>query len=595
MYSDLDPSQREAVCRDLRPCEIIAGPGSGKTTVLTSRILYLLDHYNLNPSQILVLTFSRSAAVEMKERFLKKSGNKNLSVRFGTFHSVFFHILKETARKDYSIMGQAQRDRLLEHLIKNHYPEENNRPTVEETEKMLRRPPSSFSGRETEAALQKEYRAYLKENGYLDFDDMISECARLLKSDEKVRKYWRSMFRAILVDEFQDVNRQQYEILKILSTGEGLFVVGDDDQSIYGFRGSTPTIMRQFMEDYPDAVRIFLGFNYRCSASVCKASALMIGQNRERVPKEICAVRPPGDKVTLQAFREDREEYRYLRDAMRTLSREELDRTAVILRTNTHVARISSYLAGEGISCREITNPSGPVRSALIRDIEAYQQLALQLKGGELSRSALLRVLNRPERYLLRSALPGERCSPEQLLMRSRENRAAEEAVRDLLRDLHALGRLTPEGFIKYLMDGVGYAEWAVTRLGEREIVESALAELYKESGRARDLRELSQVLRRIPEQRTGASGKGVRVMTMHACKGLEFDRVYLPALNEGIIPGRRCTQPQDFEEERRLLYVAMTRARDHLELLYVTGTRENPRPPSRFLSVYGVRGFVSS
>ena len=231
-------------------------------------------------------------------------------MRFGTFHSVFFHILKETTRKDYSILGQAQRDRFLEHLIKNHYPDENDRPTVEETEKMLRRPPSSFSGRETEAALQKEYRAYLKENGYLDFDDMISECARLLKSDEKVRKYWRSMFRAILVDEFQDVNRQQYEILKILSTGEGLFVVGDDDQSIYGFRGSTPTIMRQFMEDYPDAVRIFLGFNYRCSASVCKASALMIGQNRERVPKEIRAVRPPGDKVTLQAFREDREEYR---------------------------------------------------------------------------------------------------------------------------------------------------------------------------------------------------------------------------------------------------------------------------------------------
>jgi DNA helicase-2/ATP-dependent DNA helicase PcrA len=148
---------------------------------------------------------------------------------------------------------------------------------------------------------------------------------------------------------------------------------------------------------------------------------------------------------------------------------------------------------------------------------------------------------------------------------------------------------------MKYLMDGVGYAEWAVTRLGEREIVESALAELLKEAGRARDLRELSQVLRRIPEQRTGPSGKGVRVMTMHACKGLEFDRVYLPALNEGIIPGRRCTQPQDFEEERRLLYVAMTRARDHLELLYVTGTKENPRPPSRFLSVYGVRGFVSS
>ena len=594
MYSDLDPSQREAVCRDLRPCEIIAGPGSGKTTVLTSRILYLLDHCQFNPSQILVLTFSRSAAVEMKERFLKRAGDRNRSVRFGTFHSVFFHILKESTRKDYSILGQAQRDRLLEHLLKNHYPDENDRPTVEETEKMLRRPPSSFSGRETEAALQKEYRAYLKENGYLDFDDMISECSRLLKSDQKVRDHWRSMFRAILVDEFQDVNRQQYEILKILSTGEGLFVVGDDDQSIYGFRGSTPTIMRQFMEDYPDAERIFLGFNYRCSASVCKASALMIGQNKVRVPKEIRAVRPPGDKVVLRSFRDDGEEYRYLRGAMRALSREELDLTAVIVRTNTHVARISSYLAGEGIPCLGSTNPPAQITSAAIRDIEAYQQLALELKGGALSRSALLRILHRPERYLLRSALTGETCPPEELLLQSRGNPAAEAAVRDLLKDLHVLGSLTPEGFMKYLMDAVGYAEWAVTRLGEKETVEAALRELVRAAGRASDLRQLPQVLRRIPEQRGAPAGKGVRVMTMHACKGLEFDRVYLPALNEGIIPGRRCTQPQDFEEERRLLYVAMTRARDHLELLYVTGTRENPRPPSRFLSVYGVRGFVS-
>ena len=594
MYSDLDPSQREAVCRDLRPCEIIAGPGSGKTTVLTSRILYLLDHCQFNPSQILVLTFSRSAAVEMKERFLKRAGDRNRSVRFGTFHSVFFHILKESTRKDYSILGQAQRDRLLEHLLKNHYPDENDRPTVEETEKMLRRPPSSFSGRETEAALQKEYRAYLKENGYLDFDDMISECSRLLKSDQKVRDHWRSMFRAILVDEFQDVNRQQYEILKILSTGEGLFVVGDDDQSIYGFRGSTPTIMRQFMEDYPDAERIFLGFNYRCSASVCKASALMIGQNKVRVPKEIRAVRPPGDKVVLRSFRDDGEEYRYLRGAMRALSREELDLTAVIVRTHTHVARISSYLAGEGIPCLGSTNPPAQITSAAIRDIEAYQQLALELKGGALSRSALLRILNRPERYLLRSALTGETCPPEELLLQSRGNPAAEAAVRDLLKDLHVLGSLTPEGFMKYLMDAVGYAEWAVTRLGEKETVEAALRELVRAAGRASDLRQLPLVLQRIPEQRGAPAGKGVRVMTMHACKGLEFDRVYLPALNEGIIPGRRCTQPQDFEEERRLLYVAMTRARDHLELLFVTGTRENPRAPSRFLSVYGVRGFVS-
>ena len=595
MYSNLDPSQREAVCCGLGPCEIIAGPGSGKTTVLTERILYLLDHYRFNPSQILVLTFSRSAAVEMRDRFLKKTGDRNRSVRFGTFHSAFFHILKESTRKDYSILGQAQKDRLLEHLIRGHYPDESDRPTIEEMEKILRRTPSSLYGEKEAEAVKRDYHTFLKENGYLDFDDMISECSRLLKSDAKMREHWKSQFRAILVDEFQDINHEQYEILKMLSTGEGLFVVGDDDQSIYGFRGSSPVIMQQFMEDFPGATRIFLTSNYRCSGSVCKASSLMIRQNKSRIGKEISAVRPAGDKTVLRAFKEDRDEYLYLHKAMSALPPGQLDRTAVIVRTNTHVLKISSYLSLQGIPCRGKTSPSKEIVGAVIRDLEAYHLLAMGLREGKIPRNALYRVMNRPQRYLLRSAVPDELSAPEELLLHSAGNLSAEEALRDLLRDLHVLGSLNPDSFVKYVFDAVGYREWAMSHLGEKESVAIALSEIAKTAGGSGDLRELTVRLRMIPEQRSAPSERGVRVMTMHVCKGLEFDRVYLPALNEGIIPGRRCTQPQDFEEERRLLYVAMTRARDHLELLYVTGTRENPRPPSRFLSVYGVRGFVSS
>ena len=595
MYSNLDPSQREAVCCGLGPCEIIAGPGSGKTTVLTERILYLLDYYKLKPSQILVLTFSRSAAVEMRDRFLKKTGDKSRNVRFGTFHSAFFHILKESTRRDYAILGHTQKDRLLEHLIRGHYADESTRPSIEEMEKILRRPPLSYRDAGNAAAVQRDYRAFLKENGYLDFDDMISECSRLLRSDEKARDHWRNEFRAILVDEFQDINREQYEILKILSPGTGLFVVGDDDQSIYGFRGSTPSIMQQFMEDYTGATRIFLSCNYRCSASVCKASALMIGQNKNRIDKEISAVRPPGDKTVLRAFKEDRDEYLYLYKAMSSLTPRQLDRTAVIVRTNTHVLKISSYLSQHGILCHGRTGPSKEILSSVIRDLEAYNMLALGLREGKISRNALYRIMNRPQRYLLRSQVPEELSSPEELLLHSSGNLSAEKALRELLRDLNVLGSLKPDGFVKYLFDAMGYGEWAVSRLGEKETVALTLSEIKKSAVHAGDLRGLTTGLRMIPEQNDRPSGRGVRVMTMHACKGLEFDRVYLPALNEGIIPGRRCSQPQDFEEERRLLYVAMTRARDHLELLYVTGTKENPRPPSRFLSVYGVRGFVSS
>ena len=595
MYSNLDPSQREAVCCGLGPCEVIAGPGSGKTLVLTERILYLLDHYKLRPSQILVLTFSRSAAAEMKERFLKKTGEKNRSVRFGTFHSAFFHILKESTHREYSILGQEQKERLLEHLIRDNYPDENDRPSVEEMEKILRLTSSAAGDRQRREKIQRDYRAFLKENGCLDFDDMILECSGFLRNDAKALAYWRGQFRAILVDEFQDINREQYEILRLLSAGEGLFVVGDDDQSIYGFRGSTPAIMEQFMADYKGASRIFLGSNYRCSASVCKASGLMIRQNKSRIPKQISAARPPGDKTVLRAFREDRDEYAYLLKEISALTPAQMERTAIIVRTNTHVLKISSYLSGHGIACSGRTGPSREILGAVTRDLEAYWLLAAGLRAGNMPRSAFLRVMNRPGRYLLRSALPQENIRPQELLQRNRGNGSTQEALREMLRDLDTLGSLDPQGFVRYLINAMGYGEWAVSNLGEKKAVEFALAELVRESGRARGMEDLIRKMRQFHDRQSAPSSKGVKVMTMHVCKGLEFDRGYLPALNEGIIPGRRCREAAEFEEERRLLYVAMTRARDHLELLYVTGTRDNPRPPSRFLSVYGVRGFVSS
>ena len=594
MNSNLDPSQREAVCCGPGPCEIIAGPGSGKTLVLTERILYLLDHYNLKPAQILVLTFSRAAAAEMKERFLKRAGENNRSVCFGTFHSAFFHILKESTRRDYAILGQTQKERLISHLICNYYPDENDRPQIEEMEKMLRKAPAETADLRV-SAVKRDYRTFLKENGYLDFDDMITKCRRFFLSDPGSLRLWRSRFRAVLVDEFQDINREQYEILKLLSGGEGLYVVGDDDQSIYGFRGSSPSIMQQFMNDFPAASRVFLRNNYRCSGSVCKTAGLLIRQNKNRISKDIMAARPMLDKTVLRGFKEDSDEYRYLYDSIKNLPVEQLDRTAIIVRTNTHVSRISSYLSSHGISCRGKSAPSREILSSVIRDLEAYNDLAAGLKSGRIPRSALYRVMNRPERYLLRSVAAGEYLSPGELLESNRESRKTFNTLKELLRDLDILGTLLPEGFVRYLSGPMGYGSWAANRLGERETVESALLDVLKASRSAGDMETLFEKLRRFPDRMSGTAPRGVRIMTMHACKGLEFDRVYLPALNEGIIPGRRCREPEDFEEERRLLYVAMTRARDHLELLYVTGTADNPRPPSRFLSVYGIRNFVSS
>ena len=619
MNANLDSSQREAVCCSLRPCEVIAGPGSGKTLVLTERIHYLIDHEKIDPSRILVLTFSRAAAAEMKGRFLQKAYERKQGVLFGTFHSVFFHILKESTQVDYALLGQHEKEQLLKQLLRNHFPNPDERPTIEEAEKALRLRSYVLPESASLESLKRDYRTYLRENHYIDFDDMILECRRLLKDHPAARKYWRNRFQAILVDEFQDINAEQYEILRLITSGEGLFVVGDDDQSIYGFRGSDPSIMEQFMADHKDAARIFLRNNYRCSGAICRTSSRLIRANKMRIDKRVEAVRPMGSKTVLRGFTDDSDEYRYLLKSIEAMTPEEQERTAVIVRTNTHVVRIANYLTGHGVRCSGQANPSQQILTVITRDLAAYCELMKGMKAGLLSRQAIYRVMNRPERYLLRSVVSQEYLSPDALLTMAAANKGSFSALTDFLHDLTVLGTLDAEGFVRYLMDAMGYGAWAASHLGNPEAVTAVRSMVLGASASFRDPEMLiKHIAKSVPAAGSGAIGdgqmgsgqaggtrngsglargeqpQGVRIMTMHACKGLEFDNVFLPALNEGIIPVRRCRTPADFEEERRLLYVAMTRARRHLELLYVRGTRDNPRPPSRFLSVYGVRSFVS-
>ena len=593
MRSDLSPSQREAVCCGPGPCEVIAGPGSGKTLVLTERILYLLEHFGIAPSRILVLTFSRSAAVEMKERFMKRTGGSRKGVLFGTFHSVFFYILKESTSREYKLIGGAERDRLLTRLICRYYPDPFDRPSLEEADKMLRT--GAPSGRAQDSGILRDYRTFLKENGFVDFDEMIDGCRKLLEEDERIRDRWSSRFAAILVDEFQDINREQYEILRLLSSGRGLFVVGDDDQSIYGFRGSAPSIMARFITDYPGARRIFLSRNYRCSGCICRTASLLIRENRMRIPKEMTAAGPPGDKTVLRAFTDDSLEFSYLLGEMRKLTGEELDNTAIIVRTNTHAAKIEKYLSGNGIPCSGQVNMSQSILSTAARDLEAYIILTEGMKRDMLPRNSFYRVMNRPQRFLLRSVAPAEFIRPSELCAMSEGTGEYGAGIREFMGDLRTLGTLDPGGFVRFLFNSVGYAEWVTENIGDREQAAFVLDAILHISASCKDLREIPSAILRSGSMNRKSGTHGARIMTMHVSKGLEFDRVYLPALNEGVIPGRRCSEPSDFEEERRLLYVAMTRARSHLELLYTTGTRQNPRPPSRFLSVYGVRGFVTS
>ena len=595
MKSNLDSSQREAVCCGTGPCEVIAGPGSGKTLVLTEHILYLIEHEHVPPSGILVLTFSRAAAAQMKERFSVRSQGRFRDVRFGTFLSVFFYILRESTGRNYALLTAFQREKILSQLILNYYDDPKERPAAEELEKMLRASSNTGEDAEKIRCIQRDYRSYLRENRFIDFDDMILACRHILTRHAQVREYWQKQFRAILVDEFQDVNAEQYEVLRLLTDGQGLFVVGDDDQSIYGFRGSSPSIMQRFMTDFPGAVRIFLGFNYRCSANICKAAGIMIRENRIRIEKAVQAVCPPGDRVVLKGFKEDRQQLDYLADELARMTEEEQCRAAVITRTNLHVQKVAAFLSSRNITCAGKISASQAVLETVLRDLEHYRRLSMGMREGSLPRQSLYRVMNRPERYLLRSVADKEQIPVQRLRDNILRQKGSVTELTEFLKDLFVLSTFDPEGFLRYLFDAMGYGRWAQENLGSAYEVKKVQEELLRLSRQFKDTGEMIEAAVCGREQHRKESSGGVQIMTMHACKGLEFERVYLPALNEGIIPGRRCREAEDLEEERRLLYVAMTRARQHLELLYVTGSRENPRPPSRFLSVYGVKSFVYS
>ena len=604
-------SQREAITHTFGPCLVIAGPGSGKTFVLVEHIVFLIESLHIPPSKILVLTFSRAAAGQMRDRFLRRISADTTSVTFGTFHSVFYHILRETTGRPWPVIGEEERRRFAAMLTRNLWPEKALRPLPDQLLSDISRykscggrdftPSAAVGDPRLFSRALRSYGAFLKESSCIDLDDMITECRRLLQRDRDARGRWMARFPFLLVDEYQDINRDQYALLRLLAGDRAnLFAVGDDDQSIYGFRGSDPRIMTGFVRDFPGCRRVFLETNYRCGRPIVQKAALVIGENRERIPKKIRAASPAGDPVVLRGWADEREEFTRLADALQSLDREELDGTAVIFRSHAGEALLAGILERRQIPYRCQTGSVDHLRLELLRDLLAYYRCAAGLAAGQVERSGFLRIMNRPDRGLDRERFGAGKIESRQLLRMARDGGREAEGLAALLDLLRFLGRAAPAASMDRLCRDGGYGK-AVPEgysAGADGRAAAVLSEMTEKAaacpGPENWIRLLEDECRQAEQPRQAgedaSAGTGVRLMTMHGAKGLEFDRVYLPELNEDVIPGRRAVTRQQVEEERRLLYVGMTRARKHLELWYLSGTRQSPRRPSRFLKVLGVR-----
>lgn len=608
---ECNKEQKEAIMHRDGPAMVLAGPGAGKTYVITNRVKALIDEYGVKPEQILVVTFSKAAAVEMKERFEMLTGGRRLPVRFGTFHSVFFQILRLAYHYEVKdIATPALKYRFLEETFnETGYEVDDKKEFLSDIEKEISRVKGEgieidcyFSSACSAEIFQKMYRGYqekLQRHRCLDFDDMVVYTYQLLKEREDIRRRWQAQFRYLLIDEFQDINRLQYETVCMLAEPENnLFIVGDDDQSIYGFRGAKPGIMLSFPKRFPDTKQIVLGVNYRCSDEIMKAAERLIGKNNERYEKHIVANKGKEQPVHMKKCENLPDEAEKIVAQIQLYQKEGIDyqEMAVLFRTNMQMRLLAGKLMEHGIPFTMRENLPNLFDTWMAKDIMCYLQLAL----GNRSREKFLKIANRPVRYLSRTAFTEPEVSFDKLraYYAVKNQDWMEERIWNFEYDLKNLAALSPYAAIHFIRKGIGYDEFLKIYADERNVNADDWFDVLDEMQEmARDKKSIAEFLsfvenygdtleemRQEQKKQQVKEEPGVSLMTMHASKGLEFPVVFVPTLNEDIVPYRKAVQEGNLEEERRMLYVAMTRAKTYLHLSFVKERFHKEAEPSPFL-----------
>nr|WP_288691042.1 ATP-dependent helicase [uncultured Anaerotignum sp.] len=610
MGKKLNTAQQKAVCHETGPMLVLAGPGSGKTTVLLCRISRLLERGLAKPQEILALTFSKAAAEEMKSRFENLNGASGVS--FGTFHSIFFRILRSRYGWNVEqIFQEEERRSILRNSIEA---EKWDIPDLEEyisqffsqlslmnseLEQPNRFTPVGMPVEEFRK-LYRAYEGYKERHEKLDFDDMLTQCYQLLREDAAVREYWQRKYKFILVDEFQDVNQAQFACLQILAEKhQNLFVVGDDDQSIYAFRGARPDFLLHFPTLYPAAKKVTLNTNYRSTERIVNLAERVIGNNEVRFVKNMKGIGEAGDKVTFFLAEDAAKEAAHIAEKIGRLLDEGvlLTEIAVIYRTNLQGGAFARELYKRGIPYDLRDNSGNVYEHWVAKDLLAY----LLLAENEESDSALRRILNKPKRYIGKDLLAEAETMPYTLLRSffvcPSLKGWQEENLENLRIDLNQIRKRTPYDAVKYIRKVIGYDEYleefAAYRRTSAQVLQEIADEIMETAKDCADVRSFREQLERLSLQmkeqsrKKGQKRNGVALMTMHGAKGLEFRAVFLPSLVEGIVPHEKGMDT--VAEERRLFYVAMTRASEKLCLSAILQRYEKKRKPSRFLAEMGL------
>lgn len=587
-------SQIQAISHMDGPAMVLAGPGSGKTTVITHRIKNLIEKAEVRPENILVVTFTKAAAISMQKRFSTlMNGGKGQLVTFGTFHSVFYKILRKSRRYETTeILSERQKTDYIREIIGRYGISSND---ISELSQNIINDIGNIKGNMLNAqeyepsCCKKEdfikvYNAYnleLKKDGKMDFDDILRECYLLLCENHTILEQWRELYKYILIDEFQDINRIQMNIIELLASPlNNIFVVGDDDQSIYGFRGARPEIMIEFKDYYPEAELIVLNVNYRSTQSIINVAGRVIENNKTRLDKCAHANNDKDFQPDIRKFRNQVEELKFVVSKIKEYENQgiSLSEMAILVRNNSQIQEISSFLKNRKIEAESGKHRSNIYNGMVAKDILSYVRGALKFDGTYFNED-LIYVLNKPQRYISRQVVLSVNMNISAVRRIYSKNN-----IDSFLFHIEMIRKLPPQAALSYIRKGAGYEEYLRLYAIENNIPMSGLLkqleQLVQECSKFNTLEQWINSIdsaQNSEGQNFGkkSSGEGgtnnrINIMTMHGSKGLEFKAVFIVDANQGIIPTSKALRERDFEEERRLFYVAITRAIDYLNVYAV-------------------------
>lgn len=612
--TNLNEMQKQAVLTTEGPLLILAGAGSGKTKVLTTRIAYLIEEENISPYNILAITFTNKAAKEMQTRLLGLIGEVAKNIQVSTFHSFGLKILRENYEKlgydrNFVIMDSDDSLTVIKKILKdmNLDPKQYNPTAIRnkisscKNEIMSPKDYSNYASSDYEKIVLEVYEKYeekLKTNNSVDFDDLLILPIKLFRNYEDSLDYYQERFKYILIDEYQDTNEAQYQLTKLMAAKyRNLCVVGDENQSIYSFRGANYRNILNFEKDYKEAVTIKLEQNYRSTTNILDAANDVIKNNQNRKDKNLWSDKGSGEKITYYRSYDEKDESHYVASTIKKLidSGKSPDEIAVLYRTNAQSRTVEEEMLKENIPYRVVGSFYFYSRRE-IKDLMAY----LRLIHNEKDNVSLLRVINSPKRGIGLKTISNltNRADIEGKSIYEVIDSGKELEFKKVIEDLKKVAdNLTLTELIDKVLDTTGYRQELESEKSLEADIRLENLEEFKSITKAFEEREglvsledfLFEVSLVSDREEYKDSSSKVSLMTVHSVKGLEFNDVFVIGLEEGIFPHMNSLMDSsELEEERRLAYVAITRAKERLYLVNARRRmlygKDQVNPPSRFI-----------